>query len=65
MPGVSREQIERARQIDLLSYLETHEPQELKPDGPGRYTTARHDSLIISNGMWAWNSRSIGGRSAL
>ena len=65
MPGVSREQIARARQIDLLSYLETHEPHELKPDGPGRYTTASHDSLVISRGKWMWNSQGIGGRSAL
>ena len=65
MPGVTREQIERAREIDLLSYLQAREPQELKRDGPGRYITATHDSLVISNGLWRWHSRDIGGRSAL
>ena len=65
MPGVSREQVERAREIDLLSYLQAYEPHELKRDGPGRYTTVTHDSLIISNGRWIWNSTGIGGVSAL
>ena len=29
------------------------------------YTTKTHDSLKISNGMWMWWSRGIGGRSAV
>ena len=33
--------------------------------GGGSYCTKEHDSLKISNGMWYWFSRSIGGRSAL
>ena len=46
MPGVSEEQVTRAREIDLLSYLRAYEPGELKPDGPGRYTTVTH-------GVWS------------
>lgn len=65
MPGVSAEQVARAREIDLLSYLQSYNPQELKPDGPGRYTTQSHSSLVISNGKWRWNSHGIGGVSAL
>jgi hypothetical protein len=65
MPGVSKEQLERAREIDLLSYLQAHEPHELIRQGPGRYVTATHNSLVISNGKWRWNSQSIGGASAL
>lgn len=66
MPGVSKEQIEQAREIDLLSYLRAYEPGELKPDGPNRYTTATHGSLVISNGKWVWNGGGgIGGVSAL
>lgn len=65
MPGVSEEQVKRARELDLLSYLQAYNPQELKPDGPGRYTTASHGSLVISNGKWRWNSHGIGGVSAL
>ena len=56
MPGVSAEQVARAREIDLLSYLQSYNPQELKPDGPGRYTTVSHSSLVISNGKWRMSS---------
>lgn len=65
MPGVSDEQIQKAREIDLLSYLSTYEPQELIRDGPGRYTTATHGSLVISNGKWNWNAGGVAGYSAL
>ena len=65
MPGVSEEQVARAREIDLLSYLRAYEPSELKPDGPGRYTTVTHGSLVISNGKWNWNAGGVAGVSAL
>ena len=65
MPGVSRDQVEQARKLDLLSYLQAYEPHELKRDGPGRYTTESHGSLVISNGKWIWNNGSVGGVSAL
>ncbi|MEA5058958.1 MAG: DUF3991 and toprim domain-containing protein [Candidatus Pelethousia sp.] len=65
MPGVSKEQIERAKEIDLLSYLQQYEPQELKRTGPHEYCTVTHDSLKISNGKWHWFSRGIGGKTAL
>lgn len=59
------EEIERARQIDLLTYLETYEPEQLKRVGRNTYTTVEHDSMRISNGLWHWTSRRIGGKSAL
>lgn len=65
MAGVSEEQVKQVRDMDLLSYLQSHEPEELKPDGPGRYTTVSHGSLVISNGKWRWNSQGIVGVSAL
>ena len=65
MPGVTREQIDRAKQWDLLSYLQTHEPGELKKTGPHEYCTVTHDSLKISNGKWNWTTRGFGGRTAL
>ena len=65
MPGVTKEQIERAKEWDLLSYLQAFEPQELKKCGRTEYCTATHDSLKISNGRWNWHSRGIGGRTAL
>lgn len=65
IPGVSKEQIAKAKEWDLLSYLQTHDPQELKRCGPHEYCTRTHDSLKISHGKWCWNSRGIGGRTAL
>ncbi|WP_089612030.1 DUF3991 and TOPRIM domain-containing protein [Dehalobacterium formicoaceticum] len=65
MPYVAPEQIERAKQMDLLTYLQHYEPQELVPFSGNVYTTRSHDSLKISNGKWNWWSRGIGGRSAL
>ena len=65
IPSVTKEQIEKAKEWDLLSYLQTYEPQELKRCGPHEYCTQTHDSLKISNGKWCWNSRGIGGRTAL
>ena len=63
--GVSKEQITKAKEWDLLSYLQTHEPQELKRCGPHEYCTRTHDSLKISHGKWCWHSQGIGGRTAL
>ena len=49
----------------MLSYLQAHDPHELKRCGSREYCTRTHDSLKISNGKWCWNSRGIGGRTAL
>ena len=65
MPQVTKEQIQRAKQPDLLTYLQEYEPQELVKVSPGVYCTREHDSLKISNGKWCWWSKGIGGRSAL
>ena len=65
MTPLTKEQIQRAKEWDLLSYLQTFEPGELKRYGPHEYCTRTHDSLKISNGKWCWNSRGIGGRTAL
>ena len=65
MSGVTKEPIAKAKEWDLLSYLQAYEPQELKRCGPREYCIRAHDSLKISNGKWCWNSRGIGGRTAL
>ncbi|WP_214629690.1 DUF3991 and TOPRIM domain-containing protein [Paenibacillus agaridevorans] len=65
MSYVSKEQIERAKQLDLLTYLQWFEPYELVRCSRNAYSTRTHDSLKISNGKWFWWSRGIGGRSAL
>ncbi len=59
------ERINKAKQIDLLTYLERYEPNELVKLGGNEYCTREHDSLKISNGKWNWHSQGIGGRSAL
>ena len=66
MAWVSREDIEEARQMDLLTYLKNYEPQELVHEGKEYYCTRTHDSLKISNGKWYWFSKkNKGGHSAL
>ena len=65
MSYISPEIIEKVKQIDLKSYLETFEPQELVRVSPGEYSTRTHDSLKISHGKWMWWSRGIGGRNAV
>lgn len=61
----SREEIERAREMDLLTYLRLYEPENLVHVNGNVYSTREHDSLKISNGKWMWWSREFGGASAL
>ena len=63
--GYTKEELQKARKLDVLSYLRQHEPQELVHVAGNIYCTREHDSLKISNGKWCWFSRGIGGRSAL
>lgn len=65
MGYVTPEAIAQARQMDLLTYLQNFEPQELVKISPGNYCTKEHDSLKISNGKWHWFSRGFGGVTAL
>ena len=65
MSFIPPEAIERARQVDLLTYLQTFEPNELVHIGGNHYCTREHDSLKISNGKWYWFSRGFGGYNAL
>ncbi len=65
MPYVTREDIQKAREMDLLTYLRNYEPDELVHVGGDTYCTREHDSLKISNGKWHWFSRGIGDKSAL
>lgn len=59
------ETVKKAKKIDLLTYLENFEPEELVPFSRGTYCTKTHDSLKISNGKWYWFSRGFGGYNAL
>lgn len=61
----SKGEIARAREVDLLTYLQCREPGNLVHVGGNVYCTAQHDSLKISNGKWMWWSRGFGGNTAL
>lgn len=65
MPLIPPEIIHRARELDLLTYLQNYDPSNLVKFNGDTYCTKEHDSLKISNGKWNWFSRGIGGRSAL
>ncbi|MGN8714128.1 DUF3991 domain-containing protein [Hornefia butyriciproducens] len=61
----SADQIQQAREIDLLTYLRKTDPGNLVHVSGGEYCTREHDSLKISHGKWMWWSRGFGGASAL
>ena len=65
MAGYTAKEIERAREMDLLTYLRQNDPGNLVHLSGGEYCTREHDSLKISNGKWMWWSRGFGGASAL
>lgn len=65
MPFYTQSDVARARELDLLTYLQTYEPDELVKISSRVYSTRMHDSLKISNGKWMWWSRGVGGRNAL
>ena len=65
MSDYPKEVIEKIKEIDLLTYLENYEPYELVKINERMYSTREHDSLKISNGLWCWWSRGIGGKNAL
>ncbi|MPM89854.1 hypothetical protein SDC9_136969 [bioreactor metagenome] len=65
MPYVEPEDIIRAKQIDLLSYLQACEPSNLVRVSGDTYCTKEHDSLKISHGKWCWWSQGVGGKTAL
>ena len=65
MQLISKEDIERAREMDLLTYLTYYEPDNLRHVSGNIYSTYEHDSLMISNGKWCWFSQGIGGYNAL
>lgn len=53
MPKLSQEQIDQAREVDLLAYLLSHESGVLKQEG-ANYRHNEHDSLVYvaSKNYW-------------
>jgi hypothetical protein len=62
---ITGDALKRAKEVDLLTYLRSREPGELKRSGANEYRTVTHGSLVISNGYWYWNRGGFGGRSAI
>ena len=50
MGYIAADDILKAREMDLMTYLRNYEPQELVRISGNNYTTRTHDSLKISNG---------------
>lgn len=65
MAYIPKESVAKAREMDLLTYLQLYAPHELIRMGPNSYKMRSHDSLKLSNGKWMWWSRHVGGVSAL
>lgn len=65
MPYIAPEIVAEARQVDLLTYLKNYAPNELIEVCKNTYVTREHDSLKISNGLWYWFAKGVGGKSAI
>lgn len=65
MARMKQEELEKIKQIDLLTYLMNYQPERLKKIAVNTFCLRDHDSLQISNGLWHWHSMGVGGRSAL
>lgn len=62
---ISKKDLAKVNQLDLLTYFKNYAPEELVRKGRNAYVTRTHGSLFMSNGLWCWFAHSIGGRSAL
>ncbi|MES1051406.1 DUF3991 domain-containing protein [Bacillus thuringiensis] len=60
---VSEEEIMKAKDVDLLSYLEA-KGETFKKEGQ-YYRHTEHDSLLIRDNMYVWNSRQEKGYGAI
>ena len=65
MRYVPPELLKQVKEIDLLTYFKNYEPYELVKKSSNEYATKTHDSLRMSNGLWNWFSRGIGGKNAI
>ena len=57
--------LQKAKEMDLLTYLINFNPSELVKITEDTYSTKTHDSLIISNNLWHRFSTNEGGKTAL
>lgn len=66
MSSIPEEQVEAARRMNLLTYMQQFEPDNLVRSG-NEYRTNSHSSLVISldGSKWHWFAGGIGGYIAL
>ena len=57
--------LDELKKVDLVTYFRTIMPYELVKARANEYTTKTHDSLRMSNGLWNWCSKGVGGRNAI
>ena len=62
---VSPEVLKKVKEMDLITYFKTYNPNELVKKSNNVYITKTHDSLTMSNGLWNWFSRGYGGKNAV
>ena len=68
MSGVTKEQINAAKQIRAIDFLLQYRADDIIPSQcRGEFQLRSHDSFKISGetSLWHWKSRDIGGKSAL
>lgn len=65
MAYIKPEIVREAKRVDLLTYLQAADPDQLVHLSGGTYCTKEHDSLKISNGKWNWFSHGMGGTTAV
>ncbi len=65
--GKYQKNIEAARRISVVQYLEAYHPGELIRKTDKEYRTKTHSSLVITpaNGMFHWYAQSVGGNNAI
>ncbi|MCL1904396.1 MAG: DUF3991 domain-containing protein, partial [Oscillospiraceae bacterium] len=63
MGFITDEQIERAKEVDVLDYILATEPHNIHRVGK-EFRLKDHKSLAVNKGVWHWHSRGIGGRTA-
>lgn len=60
---VSQDEIEKANEIDLVAYAESKGESFIRQGQYYRHN--KHDSLLITNNKWFWNSKQVGGFGAI
>ena len=62
----THEQVNRARQVDLYSFLPAYDPTGWRRADARRIKSTIHDSLLVTAGKgYCWNSRGITGANAI